>query len=216
MYHVAVVGAGAIGNPVAFGLSQHWSVSQITVIDADRIVLSNLARQPWYQAPDIGAYKAPMLVERVGGHNPAVKWRAVTEMLREGNVDDLLADVDLVIDATDNWETRLTIQDWAAKWQRPWIFNSAVRLEGMSLGLIPGGPCLRCWFGTSQTEGPRCFEAGVLGSVTLAVAGQAITLFDQWVRHPKKPSGLWLVDGIDGKFRVISPTAMRCSHYGNG
>lgn len=216
MYHVAVVGAGAIGNPVAFGLSQHWAIGRVTIIDGDRIVLSNLARQPWFQTGDIGAYKAPLLVERIGGHPSAIKWQAITEMLREDNADSLLTDVDLVIDATDNWETRLTIQDWARKCQRPWIFNSAVRLEGMSLGLIPGGPCLRCWFGTSQTEGPQCFEAGVLGSVTLAVAGQALTLFDQWVRNPRQASGLWLVDGIEGKFRVIAPKAMRCVHYGNG
>lgn len=216
MWHVAIIGAGAIGSPLAFGLSQRPESGEVTIIDGDQVQLSNLARQPWYDAQDVGQGKAALLARRLQPDVAPVRVQAVPRMLTEDNVDGLLSSADLVMDATDNWETRLIIQDWAARHHRPWIFNSAVRLEGMSTCLAPGGPCLKCWFGATTSQGPRCFEAGVLGSVTLAVAGQALRLFDQWLKDPGQPSALWLVDGLAGKFRAINPGSLRCHHYGIG
>lgn len=216
MFHVAVVGAGAIGNPIAWGLSLRKDLAPIQLIDGDVVERSNLARQPWFGEDDIGCNKAVTLAARLaGGETPLY---ASPEMLTQSNREILLADADIVMDATDNWEARLVIQEWAERHHRPWIFNSAVRLEGMSTRLDPGGPCLRCWFDTKETQGPACFEAGVLGSVTLAVAGRALLLLDDWIRQGSSPDQgtLWLIDRRFGSDRSIHSGPLRCDHGGHG
>ncbi|OLZ09822.1 hypothetical protein BFX06_02210 [Sulfobacillus thermosulfidooxidans] len=207
---VAVVGCGAVGSPLVIQLLAESAVSEIRVIDPDRIELSNLPRQPWFTLGDVGKYKAEVI-----GDYGSDRIHSVPEALTEENAHDLLNGMDIVFDGSDNWMARQAIQNWSFMSGRPWIFSSALRLEGMTAFLAPEFTCLYCLFGSLQ-QGPRCYEAGVLGTVTLAVAGQAMLLFHQYYHHqnePQKwPNGLFLIDGHATRVRKIGLSAVRCGH----
>ncbi|MCY0907821.1 ThiF family adenylyltransferase [Sulfobacillus sp. hq2] len=206
----AIVGGGAIGSPLAMQLAHDPVIEELRVIDADRIALSNLPRQPWFNETDIGDFKAKCLVR----YAPE-RLSARVEALTDDNAARLLAGCDIVFDASDNWPARMAIQQWSFQTGAPWIFSSALRAEGMSALLSPKTQCLFCLFGTLQ-QGPRCFEAGVLGTLTLAVAGQAVTLWELWREHPDDvqywPQGLFLVDGVQGAVTKIGMKAVQCTH----
>ena len=204
--NVAVIGAGGIGSPLVRGLVELPWVDQIWVVDGDQVERSNLPRQPWYDEASIGSKKAETLAQVFGArvHPMAVR------------VDRTFPwpPCDLLFDAPDNWPARLAIAEAARSQAIPWIFASAVRWEGQSALMRPDGPCLRCLFGEELLEGPRCFEAGVVGFVTLAVAGQALELADRWVRQPADSAldRLYLLEGREGALWSVGLPKARCSH----
>ncbi len=207
---VAVVGSGAIGSPLVIQLLAESDIEEIRVIDPDRVELSNLPRQPWFTPSDIGKFKAQVIRDYEPG-----RIHGIVESVTKHNVPELFQGVDLVFDGSDNWAAREAIQQWAFVSLRPWIFSSALRLDGMSAFLAPQFSCLSCLFGNLQ-QGPRCFEAGVMGTVTLAVAGQAMVLFHQYRDHQNEPEswpqGLFLIDGREERVRRIGMSTVRCGH----
>lgn len=216
-YTVAVVGAGALGGPMAFGLLATTKIGRLRIIDPDQVELSNLPRQPWFDDRDVGAFKALLLADRLrslGG--PKVQGQVFR--LNTGNALDLLHDCDIVLDGTDNWDARYAIQAWSQATGKPWIFASALRWEGMSGYLSPERACLHCLFGEDIVQGPRCFESGVVGGVTLTVAGLAINIFDLWAASPTHPDLdlWWLADGWSGRQMSIRRNQKGCHHRGTG
>ncbi len=207
---VAVVGCGAIGSPLIMQLLAEPVIQEIRVIDPDRVELSNLPRQPWFTLADIGKFKTEVMTD----YRPELI-TGVNVALSDRNALDVLEGMDIIFDGSDNWEARQAIQKWSFSTRRPWIFSSALRLEGMSAFLAPQFLCLHCLFGSLQ-QGPRCYEAGVLGTVTLAVAGQAMLLFHGYLSHMQDPGhwpqGLFLIDGQLGQIRKIGLSAVRCGH----
>lgn len=206
----AVVGVGAIGSPIAAGLIPMAGIDTVVLIDGDRVELSNLARQPWYRRDDIGALKVEALARALAGGGAEVVRQP--SMLTADTAGSLLDGVDVVFDGTDNWAARTAMQSWALAARKPWVFASALRWEGMARLFLPDAPCLFCLFGEAPMAGPRCFEAGIVGAVTLAVAGQALGLFERW-RQGDVLAGaaLWLIDGYRGQ---VSPVYRRggCEH----
>lgn len=207
---VAVVGCGAIGSPLVMQLLEDPAISELRVMDPDLIDLSNLPRQPWFEEQDVGRNKA----DRLQDYSPG-RITAYAHRLTPRNSAALLGNVDAVFDASDNWEARRTIQRWSFISGRPWIFASALRTEGMAAFLSPETQCLYCLFGSLQ-QGPRCFEAGVLGPLTLAVAGQSLLLWQEYRANrgdpAQWPQGLFLVDGPRQTVRKIGMKAVRCAH----
>jgi len=208
---VAVVGAGATGSPTVWGLTQCDWVSQIIVVDPDQVALSNLPRQPWYHPEDVGRPKVVVLAERLA--HP--RMMGIHDVVDE---DFTWPPVDVVIDATDNVKARQDIEAWARQHHIPWIFSSALRWEGQVAWMHPEGPCLRCLFGDDWLDGPRCFEAGVVSGVTLAVAGQVIGLLERWQQNPADPDlyALWLIDGWESRVWSVRLGEGRCPHYAVG
>lgn len=199
---------------MAWQLSHLRSIDRIRLIDGDQVALSNLPRQSWYNESDIGKNKAMVLAREIGSSMETV---AVPEMITGANVQDLLGSADIVFDGTDHWAPRLLIQDWAYTTEKPWIYGSALRWDGMTALFLPKVACLHCLFGSRLQEGPRCFEAGVTGSTTLAVAGQAVHLFEDWVAGRERDlSALWLIDGFSGTIRPVWYGHKGCGHYGTG
>ncbi|NMP22364.1 HesA/MoeB/ThiF family protein [Sulfobacillus harzensis] len=202
----AIVGAGGIGSPLAQALKETEGFDGVWIIDGDHVQRSNLPRQPWYTADTLGDNKAEALAAVLGAPFHAVHSFVDAQF----NWPDL----DIIFDASDNWPARLAIQDAARRMHIPWIFSSAVRWEGQSAFMSPDGPCLACLFGETLTEGLRCFEAGVVGFVTLATAGQALDLFLRWRENPEDPElrRLHLLEGRQGlKWSVGFPPG-RCQH----
>ncbi|MCY0880264.1 MAG: ThiF family adenylyltransferase [Firmicutes bacterium] len=204
--NVVVVGAGAIGSPLVCGLLQWPEVEHLWVVDGDRVERSNLPRQPWYQLADLGQFKAAALANALGDR----RIHPVVEVVGEAFS---WPPADIVFDATDNWPARQAIQREARRRGIPWVFSSAVRWEGQVAFMRPQGPCLACLFGEDPGEGLRCFEAGVVGTVTLAVAGQALAVAKAWQAHGEQwEDRLYLLDGRTGDRWWVRLPPRECPH----
>lgn len=159
--HVLIVGMGGLGCPASLYLAAA-GVGKLTLIDGDVVSLSNLQRQVLYTEAEIGINKAQAAAKRLGQLNSDIDIVAVTEHFSLKLGLTLLAGVDLVIDCTDNFQTRYLINDLCHHFQLPWIYSSVLRMVGQMALFKPGGACFRCLF-PELTNTPDCNAAGVLG-----------------------------------------------------
>ncbi len=166
-----IIGLGGHGCPASLALAQA-RVERLTLVDGDRVELSNLPRQPWYGTRDVGQSKAVVLAERLKKAFPSVEVTAVAEDARPGTVDGLLRGHSVAIDGTDSVSAKYLLSDAVARTGVPVVFGGVVQLEARALRISPGGPCLRCLFGEvpREDEVPSCSRAGVLGALA-GVAG---------------------------------------------
>ncbi|MBO9611933.1 MAG: HesA/MoeB/ThiF family protein [Dyadobacter sp.] len=159
---VAVVGAGGLGCPILQYLVAA-GVGEIGIIDDDTVDLTNLHRQILYSADDVGKNKAITAVEKLSVLNPFVKLTAYPDRLNAENAADLLHGYDLIIDGSDNFETRYLVNNFCVELNKPFVFGSILRFEGqISVFNYQGGPTYRCLFPDAE-EGDNCAEAGVMG-----------------------------------------------------
>ncbi len=161
---VLVVGAGGLGCG-ALPFLAAAGVGSITILDADVIELSNLARQVLYKTSDVGASKALKSAEALQALNPLLAITGVSENLTVENALAHIAPHDLVIDCTDNFETRYLINDTCVSLQKPFIYGAIHAWEGQFAVFHPEGPSYRSLFPVepSPQEIPSCDEVGVLG-----------------------------------------------------
>ncbi|MGH2478483.1 MAG: ThiF family adenylyltransferase [Ktedonobacteraceae bacterium] len=176
---VAILGCGALGT----GLANHLcraGVGRLLIADRDYIELNNLQRQILFDEEDIAHHlpKAVAAVQRLHKVNSEVQLEPLVEDINAESIEALVREVDLVLDATDNFETRYLLNDACIKHQRPWIYSGVIASYGVTMNILPGEtPCLRCIFpemplpGTSAT----CDTAGVLNGIVSAITGVAAT-----------------------------------------
>lgn len=165
--HVAIVGCGATGACVS-GLLARAGVGQLVIIDRDYVESSNLQRQSLFDEADAAESlpKAVAAGRKIAAFNSEVQTTPVVADLTPENIESLLADAYLILDATDNFETRYLINDFAVKHGKPWIYAAAVAAYAVTMNVIPGETaCLACMFpappeGTIET----CDTAGILNS----------------------------------------------------
>ncbi|KXG45037.1 ThiF family adenylyltransferase [Tepidibacillus infernus] len=176
---VAIVGMGALGTALANHMVRS-GIGYIRIIDRDFVEYSNLQRQMLFDEKDAeqGLPKALAAKEKLNLINSSVMVDAHITDLTWKNAEQLLADVDLILDGTDNFEVRYLINDVAVKYKIPWIYGGAVSSRGMSVTILPEKtPCFRCLFpqapapGTTQT----CDTAGVIGPIIQVVAAYQAT-----------------------------------------
>jgi molybdopterin/thiamine biosynthesis adenylyltransferase len=176
---VAIVGCGALGTV----LSNHMvraGVGFVRLIDRDYVEWSNLQRQMLYDEEDARNFlpKAVASKEKLQRINSAIQIEACVSDLTSQNAEELLADVDLILDGTDNFQVRFLLNDISIKHDIPWIYGGAVSAHGMSFVIIPGRtPCLRCLFDSVPAPGttPTCDTAGVIGPITHIIASLQAT-----------------------------------------
>jgi adenylyltransferase/sulfurtransferase len=174
---VALIGAGALGTVVANVLARA-GLGFLRIIDRDYVEWSNLQRQVLYDEQDAhdGAPKATAAVEKLGRVNSEIAYEAVVEDFGPQNARRIVADVDLVLDGTDNLDTRYVLNDACVKLGKPWIYLAAVASYGVLMPVLPGEtPCLRCIFPEAPEAGSidTCDTAGVLGPMPGVVANLA-------------------------------------------
>lgn len=176
---VAIIGCGALGTGLANNLCRA-GVGRLLIADRDYIELNNLQRQILYDEEDIEQHlpKAVAAVRRLQRANSQIRLEALVEDINAESIEALVKEVDLVLDATDNFETRYLLNDACIKHKRPWIYSGVVASYGVTMNILPGvTPCLRCVFpampepGTSAT----CDTAGVLNGIVAAITGVAST-----------------------------------------
>ncbi len=177
---VTVVGMGALGCVNANELVRA-GVGHLRIIDRDVVDLSNLQRQVLYTEKDAAASvpKVFAAVEHLGEANSEVQVDPIYSELNAENAEELLGGADLIVDATDNLETRYLINEYCVKHAVPWVYGGAVGAQGMTAAFVPGGPCFSCFSGHSGiSEGHAVHTAntnGILNSLTAIIASLEVT-----------------------------------------
>ncbi|HEX2838822.1 MAG TPA: ThiF family adenylyltransferase [Phycisphaerales bacterium] len=179
---VAVVGLGALGCS-AVDLLARAGVGHLTLVDRDVVEWTNLQRQTLYTEDDAvrGMPKAEAAAARVRAVNSGVECVPLVVDLTSENVERMLCfqagGQHVIIDATDNHETRFLLNDVAVAHGVPLAYGGVIGTRGMHATFMPGGPCLRCVFGEPAAPGavPTCDTAGVLGSAVVTVAAAQVT-----------------------------------------
>jgi molybdopterin/thiamine biosynthesis adenylyltransferase/rhodanese-related sulfurtransferase len=164
---VLLIGAGGLGSPAMLYLAAA-GVGTIGIVDFDVVDISNLQRQIVHTNDRVGRKKTESAAETIHALNPDIEVVPHEEMLTEDNVDRLIAGYDVVIDGTDTFETRYTLNDAAVRAGIPVVHASVFRFEGQVTVFKPfGGPCYRCLYPTPPPPelAPGCSVAGVLGVV---------------------------------------------------
>jgi molybdopterin/thiamine biosynthesis adenylyltransferase/rhodanese-related sulfurtransferase len=169
---VLVVGAGGLGSPVALYLAAA-GVGTLGIIDNDVVDRSNLQRQVLHDTPRVGHPKAESAKETLQRLNPDVNVVAYTDRLTADNVESLVDEYDIIVDGSDNFETRYLLNDAAYFAGKPNVHGSIFQFDGQMTVFHPkqGGPCYRCIFPEIPEAGAclNCAEAGVLGVLPGAV-----------------------------------------------
>ena len=166
--HVMLIGLGGLGCPIAFYLAAS-GIGNITIVDNDIIDISNLQRQILYTHDDVGKKKVDVAQERIHKLNPSI---SVTK--RDYHIDDnsslnLFSGADLVIDATDNFETRSSINKLTLESKKPLIMGAAIKMEGQVSVFrndLENMPCYNCLYDDAPNIPTDCLNQGVLSSLT--------------------------------------------------
>lgn len=202
---VALVGAGGIGAGAIPALTGA-GVGQLTIIDDDRVELSNLQRQPLYAASQVGERKADLAARFIGKRNAHIECRTVPDRIEGDNADAILSGHDLIIDGTDNFATRLVVSDAAVRLGIPLISAAAQQFQGQ-VALFRGKPCYRCFVGDAfdADDCDTCAELGVLGALTGTVGNFAALLAIRALVGigPDTAGTLHLFDGLTLSWRQI-------------
>jgi molybdopterin-synthase adenylyltransferase len=175
---VAIIGCGATGSALA-GLLARAGVGLLRIIDRDYVEPSNLQRQSLFDEADAteSLPKAVAAARKIASFNSQIKVEAKVEDLIPSNIESLLGGTELILDGTDNFETRYLINDYAVSRSLPWIYSAAVGSYAVTLNVVPRQTaCLSCIF----PDSPRgmvetCETSGILNSAVNLVASIAAT-----------------------------------------
>jgi adenylyltransferase/sulfurtransferase len=162
---VLLVGTGGLGSPAALYLAAA-GVGTLGLIDFDKVDFSNLQRQIIHSTQSVGHPKVDSAKERLAQINPNVKVVTYDEMLTKDNILRILKDYEILLDGTDNFQTRYLVNDACVFAKKPFVYGSIFRFDGQATVFYPGkGPCYRCLFAEPPPPGmvPSCAEGGVLG-----------------------------------------------------
>ncbi len=217
---VAIVGCGALGSFQAGALARA-GVGWLDLVDRDYVESSNLQRQWLYEEQDAidalpKAVAASRAIQRI---NTGVHAEPIVADLTAANAEDLLGEADLILDATDNFETRYLLNDFAIHYDTPWIYGAAVSSYGLVMPVIPGHTaCLKCVYPEPPSGAqPTCETAGVLNTITSLIASLQVSIAFQILtgNSHQVPRKLTTVDVWTGVIRQIrqpdpSPTCPAC------
>ena len=207
---VALIGAGGIGSPAALALCEA-GIRDLLVVDEDRVELSNLHRQLWFEQEDVGSDKTEAFARRLGDRYPGMRVVAVDDRALPHNVLGIMARASVVLDATDNYASRFLLADAAHLASVPIVHAAAVRWQATVMATAARGkPCYRCLFedlpagpvvdcATAGVAPPVCGVAGAIAAdrVLRILAGD-LTAFEHIVTY----------DGIADRLRSV-PVAPR-------
>ncbi|GGI17809.1 molybdopterin-synthase adenylyltransferase MoeB [Gottfriedia solisilvae] len=174
--HVLIIGAGALGSSSAESLVRA-GIGKLTLIDRDYVEWSNLQRQQLYTEED-ASKKLPKAIaakQRLKSINADVMIDALVMDARAENMDILLDGIDVIIDATDNFDIRFIINDLSQKYNIPWIYGSCVGSYGMCCTILPEDtPCLNCILKSVPISGATCDTVGIISPTVQLVAAHQV------------------------------------------
>jgi len=162
--HVLIVGLGGLGSPVAMYLAAA-GVGTLTLVDDDEVDLSNLQRQIVHRSEMLGRSKVLSAKAALQALNPETVVHTVAQRLEGDRLRDVVQNVDLIVDCSDNFTTRFALNRLSVELQRPLVSGAAIRMEGQISVFDPrrdDSPCYQCLYGEGADENLSCSEAGVM------------------------------------------------------
>lgn len=205
--HVLLIGLGGLGSPLAMYLAT-CGVGRLTLADPDRVELANLQRQILYGTSSVGQAKTEEARRVVEELNPEIRIDTVAEYLKGDLLREQVQAADLVVDATDNFETRLAINQACVESATPLVSGAVIRMEGQVAvfrNREEGDACYQCLFGDEPVPEEGCSETGVLGPVAGAVASVQAVEAVKCLLSIGKPlyNRLLLYDAREAQWRVV-------------
>lgn len=215
---VLIIGLGGLGSPVAIYLAAA-GVGELRLNDFDRVDLSNLQRQIVHTTERVGQCKVLSAAATIRQLNPEIKLITLNQRLTASRLAAQVDEVDLVIDASDNFETRFAINAACVQQKTPLISGAVIRFEGQVTTLLPGGPCYRCLYQDDDNhEAERCSETGVLAPLPGIIGSiQATEALKQLAAIGEPLQGkLLLMDALTMEWRTLryqrDPSCPVCNH----
>jgi molybdopterin/thiamine biosynthesis adenylyltransferase len=176
---ICIVGCGALGSFQAEALARA-GIGRLRLIDRDYVDYTNLQRQWLYDESDAQneSPKAIAAARRLKQINSHVQINALVKDMTPSNAEELATDFDIILDGTDNFETRYLINDLSVKLKKPWVYGAAVGSYGVVMPIVPEkGPCLACVYPEPPAGvQPTCDVNGVLSAITASVAALQVAM----------------------------------------
>ena len=217
---VLLFGAGGLGSPISMYLAAS-GVGQITIVDPDDVDLSNLQRQIAHQTEDIGRRKVASVKQTLQAINPQTKVLTINKVMSKDHMAEIIPDADVVVDATDNFDSRFAINQICVESRIPLVTGAAIRFEGQIavFEMQNESACYQCLY-PEQTDALQesCTETGILGSVTgLMGCLQATEVIKLLLNIGQTLSNkLLLVDALNMEWHSVKikkdPKCAVCSH----
>jgi adenylyltransferase/sulfurtransferase len=203
---VLIVGVGGLGSPVSLYLVAN-GVGSITIVESDKVELSNLQRQIVLDSASLGRPKGDVARRRLEMLNPDVKVNVIRGRFQKSNARKIVSSHDMVVDASDNFATKFLVNDACVLEGKPFSIGSCLSYHGQVSTYIPGkGPCYRCLFRDVRDGAvPTTAEAGILGSIPGIIGSiQATEAIKVLLKKGATLSGrLLLVDGLEMEFQTV-------------
>jgi adenylyltransferase/sulfurtransferase len=199
--NVVIIGGGGLGSNCA-NILLRIGIGIIDIIDDDILDITNLHRMSIFNEEDIGQPKCKVLAEKLKKINSEIKVRGINKRVNEKNIESVIKDVDLILDGTDNLETRFLINEFAVKKKIPWIYAGVNSTVGMIMGIIPKQtPCLKCI--SQNVTNRKQIEIPVIGNLPVTTASiqcsEAIKIL-----LDELPSGLIIYDIWNQQFEKLN------------
>ena len=204
---ILIIGMGGLGSPTALYLAAA-GVGHIIIADFDQVELSNLQRQIIHSTSDIGDDKVNSAKTKLLELNPNITVTVANEIMHSDNLASLIKDVDIVLDGTDNFESRFEINKACVECHKPLISAAVIRFEGqisVFKGYEVGQPCYQCLYSEQGDGHESCVENGVLAPVAGLVGTiQSLQAIKVLLGLGEQLCGeLLLIDGLDLSFRKV-------------
>ena len=165
--HVVIIGGGGLGSNISEILAR-LGVGRIDIVDDDSVELTNLHRTSIFNEEDVGRFKCQILEEKLQKINSEITIQGIQQRVTKENILSFVKNVDIILDGTDNMQTRFLINDISIKNNIPWIYAGVYSTIGMIMGIRPKKtPCLKC---ISQNIPEKTGEIPVLGNLTSITA----------------------------------------------
>lgn len=208
--NVLIIGAGGLGCPAAMYLAAA-GVGKVTIADYDKVDLSNLQRQIAHSTVDIGSNKTDSLKQTLAALNPECTIETINERLHQEKLESLISAVDVVLDCTDNFDTRFAINTACVTHKVPLVSGAAIRFEGQIMVYDPsqaGSPCYRCLYPDTGEVEETCSENGIIAPLVGIVGSmQALEAIKILTHVGETSSGhLLIFDGLTGQWRTLKTT----------
>ena len=204
---VLIVGLGGLGSPVAMYLASA-GVGKLILCDDDVVDLSNLQRQIIHHTADIGTAKTQSAKKTLLALNPDISIETVEKRLNRSELEQYANHCDVIVDASDNFETRFLLNEVCVQLRKPLVSGAAIRMEGQVSvfnNKTPQDPCYRCLYRETGNSAESCSESGVLSPIVGIIGSiQAIETLKILTNVGKILSGrLLILDGITLEWREI-------------
>lgn len=197
---VLIIGLGGLGSPAAFYLAAA-GIGALGLLDSDTVELSNLQRQILHTTSRIGKPKTSSASETLDDLNPDINLELYQERLTPENARQFISGYSVIVEASDNFETKFLINDTCLQLDRPFISAGILSMSGHAMFVVPGKtPCLRCITPEIPQNVPTTSQLGVLGAVPGILGSIEALEVVRWITGVWKPEpdGCGLLHSVDG------------------